>query len=87
MSKRKTDVADDRPKTAHAFADGTKRFALDALLRANGFGIKYRRAGAEPVWTRYGIDYPQTEAVKDIPADVLQEALADEDDYWQSLLA
>jgi hypothetical protein len=47
------------------------RFPLDQLLRDYGFRILYRRQKEYPIWTRNGMEYMQSEAVAQLPPQLV----------------
>lgn len=58
----------------HPSQDRTNRFAIDALLRKNGFKISSRHADCEPVWERGGFYYLQRVAEAMLDPDAVADA-------------
>ena len=63
----------------HGWKDRTSRFAIDFLLRKNGYTIYARNKLSEPEWIRAGEVYLQSEAIREINWSELQDALYEED--------
>jgi hypothetical protein len=66
--------AEEKMESDNPFADGTDRFAVDALLRRYGFRIVSRRGRLLPVWEKDGKRYSQMQALKTIPVDQIDAA-------------
>lgn len=61
MFNNKNDKQDE--KIENPSQDHTGRFAVDQLLRKNGFRIRLRRKNSEPRWSKDGKLYTQSQAL------------------------
>lgn len=68
------------------FRDNSIRFAVDALLRDNGFEIWERKDNKEPKWIKRGEKYPQLEALYSINKDKVEDAMYMELLYFDGLV-
>jgi len=71
----------DDDDLGHPSEDGTGRFAIDQLLRVNGFKIHERLKHYEPVWERFGKFYPQSQAVATLDEQDVADAKYKEELY------
>ena len=70
----------------HPFRDTGNRFAVDAALRKSGFSIK-SRGSYEAVWSLSGVNYLQSEAVKMLKVNSLEDAEMMEKLYLDEVFA
>ena len=72
----------DQPDTSHAFADRTGRFALDQLLRENGFRIVARPKQGQARWGRGGKVYTYKRALNELPRSLVRDVKLIQDCYY-----
>lgn len=71
----------------HPSIDTTGRFAIDDLLRKNGFKIAHRASGQEPIWSRWGEELSQSEALQSLKWDQVQQAQKTEKAYFDQFFS
>lgn len=65
--------------------DHSNRFAVDALLRDNGYVIYKRTSKGQPLWLKQGRVFSQQEALDQLDQDALWNAEYAEKLYWDGL--
>jgi len=65
--------------------DRSTRFPLDALLRLYGFRILARTKNGEALWGRGDDTFTQTQALRQVPRSEVQDALYQEELYFDGL--
>lgn len=74
MAKKKPAITVEKAPERQLSADRTGRFALDALLRKNGFIIHARKPGKEPLWSLQGKLYTERQAVATLDKNDVEDA-------------
>ena len=80
-------AAQEASESAHAFADMSNRFALDQLLRDNGFVIAQRRKGEPVLWLKNRTWYSQEAAEAIVPKEALRLARMRQGSYQRGVKA
>jgi hypothetical protein len=67
----------------HPSQDRSNRFAIDVLIRSEGYRIHSRRDKEEPIWERNGKRYMQREVLEWLDQNKLLDAEYMESLYWE----
>lgn len=81
----KTPTPQEATESAHAFGDTSQRFALDQLLRENGFIIAQRKNGEPILWLKNRTWYSQEAAEETLPKEALRLARMRQGSYQRGL--
>lgn len=66
--------------------DRSNRFAVNDLIRRNGYQIYQRKKGREPVWVKSGVCFTESEVLLRLDPNELWEAECLQALYWEGLI-